>query len=165
MLWRSNVLWISKTFRVIRLLLVPRSLGITQCNCLNPIRNWTTVRITTIQIVLERSNIYCFIGHSLGSFHLMELSLCCNSIQYLIWDLCLFNCSPLWAYRARTLPLTIEYDSVVQICLQTRIGFAKCYILVILHTPKNVNNQISYTKREQLLCEQRTFFLTNDIQY
>ena len=64
-----------------------------------------------------------------------------------------------WPYRAKTLPLTIEYDSVVQTCLQTGIGFAKSYILVILHTPKNVNNQISrYTKREQLLCEQRIIF-------
>lgn len=156
----------SKTFKVIRLLLVPRSLGITQCNCLNPIRNWTTVRITTIQIVLERSNtalLATHLDHSIWWNWVCAATL--NSIQYLTLDLCLFNCSSLWAYRARTLPLTIEYDSVVQICLQTRIGFAKCYILVILHTPKNVNNQISYTKREQLLCEQRTFFLTNDIQY
>ena len=31
----------------------------------------------------------------------------------------------------------------MQTCLQTRIGFAKSYILDILSKPKNVNNQIT----------------------
>ena len=113
-------------------------------------------RITSNQSVLSNQILLYWPLTWIIPFDGMKSVLQLDKISQLSWFVFL---ELFWPYRARTLPLTIEYDSVVQTCLQTRIGFAKSYILVILHTPKNVNNQITrYTKREQLLCEQRMFF-------
>ena len=78
----------------------------TQFNCLNPIRNWTIVR--------DYTTLHCLNSN------------CFNAIKYAFTTLLL-------KYSSIN---HIEYDSVVQICLQPPIDLLNVIlcILVILHT-------------------------------